>query len=686
MPVRTSQLQKFANGLIYASFFMPLVIATGTFLLPGFIFPFIVPKIVFFRSIVLLLTGVFLILYFTNKKQVDVKFKSIHLVVLGFFLAFALSTFFGVDWYRSFWDNHERMLGLFTVFHYVLFYFLLTVFVDTQVQWRRLWRAFLWCGSLVMIIGVVQKVVPDFLLNSNNPRVSATLGNAIYYSGYGLFLFFAGLFLAFSETEKHYKYLAVTGSFLGFLGILFGGTRGTLVGLFVGGLVVLLSFLLSYKRDLRLAKISGGILLSGLLLLGILFAFRETQLVQGIPGIGRLIGSSLESTTASTRVMAWRIALRAWQEYPVLGWGPNTYFYAFNQFYNPDFLSFGWGETWFDNAHNVVMNTLATQGLVGVLAYLTLFGVPLFWLLREYRRGKIEPIFFALTAGFLVAHFVHNLFVFENPTSYLYFFFFLAFVHWLLSSLEKPAVVEKSKDKVVSWSLLLGVSVVVLFFVNATNISTARANIGTLKTVRSFFNGEQPLEKYKAVAAISSPHQDDIREDIARTIVQVAPQYHGKGASDIAKEILIFGFEELEKNRKLHPRDIRSAITQAQIAHLIGSLGFGDYLSRQEMILEEALSYSPGRQQLVYMLSPTKAILGKTDEAIAMLQESIDSNPRITESWWRLAYIYEALGNRKQAQALIREASLRTDLLFFTETDTATFQRFLDPSYLSTGG
>ena len=120
---KESSILSFEKALLALTFFVPLVVLPSSF-----IFPFIVPKILLFRSLIGLLFGAYLLLCTMHWEKYRPRISALHVAVLGFFLSFALSTFFGVDWYRSFWDNHERMLGLFTLSHYVLFYFFLTHF------------------------------------------------------------------------------------------------------------------------------------------------------------------------------------------------------------------------------------------------------------------------------------------------------------------------------------------------------------------------------------------------------------------------------------------------------------------------------------------------------------------------------------------------------------------------------
>jgi len=114
-------LEKIIRGGLLASFFVPLVLFPTSF-----IFPFIVPKIVIFRSLVAILLGAYVLLLIVAWQNYRPRFTLLSAAVGLFFLSFIASTFAGVDWYHSFWDNHERMLGLFTLAHYIAYYLIAT--------------------------------------------------------------------------------------------------------------------------------------------------------------------------------------------------------------------------------------------------------------------------------------------------------------------------------------------------------------------------------------------------------------------------------------------------------------------------------------------------------------------------------------------------------------------------------
>lgn len=654
------KLESFIKWLIAATFVVPLTVVTTTY-----IFPFVVPKILLFRTITAFMLGGFILLLSLNWAKYKVRLTPLNGAVGLFWISLVVSTMVGVDWYKSFWDNHERMLGLFTLSHYIVYYFIVTSVIKEWRDWQWLLRLFLLSGMLVMIIGMLQKANPDLLLNRGNDRIRSTLGNAIYVGGYGLFLAFLGYLLYWQEKIRNHTvwaYIGLGGTLLGLIGIFLSGTRGALLGLLFGIAVLLLCYALLWKDSKKIRQSMVLIFVGGVVLMGVLFFFRQTSFVRSIPAVGRLLNTAVLNDSAGTRVMAWSIAIEAWREKPVFGWGPNNYYFAFNQFYRPSFLTHGWGETWFDNAHNAIVNTLAVQGLVGLIIYLGLFGTGIIVLWRAYKQGRIDVHVASIGIAFLAAHLVQTAFVFENPTSYLYFFFFLAFVNAQTTNVISQSEDKKKIGKQASIGLSILVAAVVLLFIYVTNGNVAKANKKTLQAIRTIqIDPRQAIVLYNEAAAYQSPHIDDIRNDFARQVFQELPQLaQQQGQYEVAKELFEFVYVELEKNLSFHPFDVRVHFQRAQLAELGSELtGKPELLVEAERLLEEALKISPRRQQFEFTLAPIKASLGKKEEAVALLKQSIDAEPRVDEAWWRLALLYEDIDQHDAAIQTIEEAKAK---------------------------
>ena len=90
---------------------------------------------------------------------------------------------------------------------------------------------------------------------------------------------------------------------------------------------------------------------------------------------------------------------------------------------DPYFFSVS-GET-FDRAHNKIVDLLVMNGILGLLAYLSVFSAALIHL---WQRKKKELINSLILISILAAYFIQNLFLFDMPVAYL--MFFMLFWDW----------------------------------------------------------------------------------------------------------------------------------------------------------------------------------------------------------------------------------------------------------------
>lgn len=666
--------------LIYAIFFVPLLVLPSSY-----IFPFIVPKIVFFRTLVEIMSGAFCLLLMINWKQYAPKNTFLNLALLCFLLSFAISTFVGVDTYHSFWDNHERMLGLFTVLHYVAFYFVAqSVFKDWK-DWKIAGRIFLLGGFVVMFIGWLQTQNPDLLLNSGSDRVASTLGNPIYVGGYGLFLTFLSLLLLAREKDVMWKWFYGIVGLFGFMGIFWSGTRGALLGLVAAVAFAIISYIIVLKNYPKIRYSLLGLMIFGVIVISLLYSFRQTNFVQKLPAIGRAVNTSFSDIETSPRWIAWQIALQSFKEKPVFGWGPNNYFYAFNAHYNPRSLDFGYGETWFDNAHNILLNTLAVQGGFGLLTYLVLYGTAIWSLFGAYRAKKIDHHFTVIAGAFLVAHFVSVVTVFEDPTSYIYLMFWFGLINIMT---HEKNILEKGKslvgvvmspDKKLGNGNIISVSLLFALFIFIFNIQPARANQKALDAIRAV--SQDPIFGITAARdalEFNSPHIDDIRSDVGRSVAQVLSSGWQKVGKEKSNELLSLAVEHLEKNLILHPLDVRNQLSLAQMYQLQAQINNdGNYILKAESVTADALSKSPRRQQIIYSLSGLKMQINKSAEAAQLLEQTIQDNPRIAEGYWRLAYAYKMSGHEDKVKEVLKLA--QDNGIKFTDQEQGIVNQLLLP-------
>lgn len=659
-------LERIIRVLVYINCFVPLV-----FIPQLFVFPYVVPKMLFFRTFTVLALALTLTVWAaTRPKQVKIT-TPLFVSILLFTLSGIVSTFFGEDKNLSFWSTQERMLGLFSLFHYVaLFFVCRTVFYEKR-QWRTLFALFGGVGIVVVVIGILQKIWPNILWNAGATRVVSTLGNTIYLAGYGLFLLFIGSLFAKTEQGKWRIYFSVVALF-GLVGTCLTNTRGAYLGLFVGLVwtgIMLLLHTEKLRRVGRVAIISGVVLVIGM---GTLFALRHTSVIKNTPIIKNI--SSIESLmegTGKTRLMAWGVAVTSWKERPVFGWGPNNFYYAFNKYYNPEFLKFGYQETWFDNAHNIVFNLLATQGIFGLLTYLSIYVICFYSLYRIKSKNKKENLdIFIICTGFLIAHFVHNLFVFENITSYFYFFLLLAFVDWVAHPEESD--VKRAAQYISKYAL--GMALIVGFIIIlVSNVNVAMANVYEHKTRKLLVQGKSQ-ESLFALAMTEkwrTPYQGDIDWSFASDVLYAIPRVHSYDTV-MSRRLYDRALSGMMRYLEVHPNDVRAYLVTMDLLRSGGLVLFDLPVNGQiDQYLQTAQRLSPGRQEIDFAKITYLAGTGKAEEAVALAKEMIQKDPSIADSYFTLGRIYTFTKQFKKTLEVMDQA--REAGIFWTFSDQQIF-------------
>ena len=96
---------------------------------------------------------------------------------------------------------------------------------------------------------------------------------------------------------------------------------------------------------------------------------------------------------------------------------------------------------------------------------------------------------------------------------------------------------------------------------------------------------------------------------------------------------------------------------QADIAEkLAKNTQDSSWILKKEALLEEAILYSPQRQQVAFGLANTKHMLRKDKEALVILQKALDDDKHVKFSWYSLINLHNVLGNTIKVEALKLEA------------------------------
>ena len=428
--------------------FLALYIANGNGLdllnrgTVGMFFPFISGKNIVFRVLVEIAFAGWIILALRNHTyRISIKKSPLTIAYIIFIIILLLADLFGADPKNSMWSNFERMEGFVGHVHFFLYFFVLTAMLHTLKEWQTMLKVFLAGNVAVLTYGYAQLMgAPLYIFSENLPakvvtwfattfpvhqggnRLDATIGNSAYYAIFCLMsAFIAGILwsqLSNPKSARFYPILIV----LNLIAIFYSGTRGTMIGVMVGLLVTLV--IIATKEKGKPRKIFFGVFTGLILALVLLFASKNTEFVKSSSQLYRFASISPTDLTGGSRIAIWKVSYDAFLERPILGYGQDNFSYIYARKFNAEKM---WNlEPWYDRSHDVFFDWLIAGGILGLISYLSLYVVSL-WLM--WRKESLMPFREkAIITGAFAGYFVHNIFVFDNLTSYILFFALLAYI------------------------------------------------------------------------------------------------------------------------------------------------------------------------------------------------------------------------------------------------------------------
>lgn len=619
-------LVKFLRFGVYLTAFVPLII------FKDFISPFHFGKVIVFRSLIEILGAAYLILILKDRSYLPRRDK-IFWAFLLFTLAFTLTTVTSVLRYPSFWGSLERMGGLWTFWHYFLFFIILTSVLTKKEHWQNLLDLTIFVGVLSAFYGFFQKTDIQFFLGSGNrTRIFGTIGNAALFAGYQLFTVFlsATLYLNPQNTQKRktaYLFAFVITS----IAVIMTVVRGSVLGYAVG--LMVFAFLWMRHKKSHIGKIAFNSLL-GAALLFIVFAlvFGDSPFVKNSRYLGRITDISINSPTTQTRFWAWQAGFKGWSENPktvILGWGPENFNIPFSINFNPKFFAGIGAETLFDRAHNMFIEILTTMGLVGLLAYVSIF-VSLFAYLRRLMKSNEFTIYgIGFTSG-LIAYIIHNSFIFDTSANFIVFFTLAGYISYL--GLERNEEADASSKPMIKNRSLIHIlaailTVLVSILIYKTNILPAKANYATTRAiVRGWANDfDGAYEKYKEALSYDVPGKYEYRHRFAQYLV-------GAGGPSVREEKVRaaykFAIGEIDKNIAENKIDYLPYLYGSRLNIMLGKddpkSPYNDTALKYSM---KALELSPTFVRTYFEVAQT--YLNKKDypKAIEFFQKAVDLNP-----------------------------------------------------------
>ncbi|MEK7646857.1 MAG: O-antigen ligase family protein [Patescibacteria group bacterium] len=612
-------------------------------------FPYITGKNFAFRVIVEILLGLWIILAIFKREYRPATSPILYAVAITV-LILSAAAMFGENPYRSFWSNYERMEGV--VGHLHLFaYFLVLISVFKSIDdWKKMFYSLAATGAAMAVYGYAQFAGLIAISQQSGPRVDGTFGNATYMAIFMMFQAFLAIYLFLRAENRYWKILWAALFAIEAPVIFLTATRGAILG-FAGG-IILLVFLLSIFSQNRRAKFGAMGVIAGIAFLGGAFwLMRDTDFVKSNYVLSRFSGLSLHERTVESRFTIWGMSWEGFKERPLLGWGPENYNIVFNKYYDPKLWR---QEPWFDRSHNVIFDWLITGGVLGLLAYLSIFGSALSMLWARYARERavVGSVFApAVFTSMFAAYFFHNLFVFDNLVSYYLFFTFLGFIHFYNATTDhEEADGRLQAGKIAFWQVMAATLVlfsmpVVMYFANAKPIQASRALLNALRDLnQQGSNVDLILKDFDKVFAYSTFGNGEAREQLsgyANNVVKSSLSNENK------LRVLNKAIEEVSDQVNDNPYDARAYIV---LASLYGS---GGKTAEAIAFLNKALEVAPRKQQIYFLLADIYRSSGDAEKALEAAKTAYDLDTNFEQAAMVFAMFNIVNGKQDEADAIL---------------------------------
>lgn len=635
------RLRQALSFLLLVPAVLPLVYISGI------VYPYITPKTFLLQGSGIIALAIFAYLalagqsFFYGRLHAPATWIPALLLLVAY-----ITSFFGIDFYRSFWGLFARGDGLLTLSVITAFFYLILLCAD-RVFLERLVRTITVVAGLVASIAVLQWATMVFgekawFLPPVSGRIGSTFGNAAFLAGYlGMTLFV--IFVALRDADGFWRRMYQTAAVLSVLAIVFTATRGTMLAILIAGGVTLV--FTAWKGEGRTKRGARYGLIALVVVAGLFFVFRSELAQSSFEPIKRIASISLSDGTVSSRLFVWSHITEEVLQKPLTGYGAEHIAQLFDKVYDPGKIF----EQWFDRSHNAFLDYFAGYGIFGLGLYLALIGAFAVYALRLYRREERGP----MNLGFLfllliLTYAIQNFFVFDTPSSLWLLYALFALLIVLLS--EESAVSFKRLPSIVPGivsvliALLIVPTVIIPLYANIlltrgylfhlTDVNKANAYFEqglALGTYADLEYGYQAYEMYTSHQAVQLSGKDRV----------VAYQY---------------ALSLLTANFKKYPYDARTA---TYLGHVIDTappeVTVDDMFDEQ--VLSHAIELSPLRAQAWYMTANVS--LRKADalpqddsakekyfkEAITVLETYVQKEPTLPVPRYILTALYYKLGD-----------------------------------------
>lgn len=627
------------------------------FVFPDLLFPFITSKQLSFNILMEVLLAIWLV-FIMRYPEYRPKKNLITYGLLAYFLAILASCLVSVSFNLSFWGDAERMLGVFHLLHFFIFYLILISVFRTWSDWKVLLLSSVVVATVVSFLGLTGK------------NAYSTIGNTAYVSGYLIFnLYFTVILFFRSRSNARWLYLIplviMAWEFVDMR------TSGAIIGLAVSILLALFLLGLSHvnKKIRRLSLVV--FVIAVIAVVGVFSQYKSAWFQASF-----LRNLTAQKTTFQTRLISWRGAAADFKYHPLLGTGFGNYAVIFDKHFDPKFFNYMRSETYFDRAHNNLIDIASTTGLVGLITYLSIFVAALYYLWKLFKlQGKrsgtsengLRNLEIIILVSLTAAYFIQNLAIFDSFVTYIGCMIILGFTYWLYQVRAKDGEEEKPRsDKKYRLTIktknkeiitLIIFLFIIYIFTSQYNIKPWRMFQGVITGYSQILQGDLMggLAVYKT-ALVGTPLDYDGRTTLINLITSNPEALNTLSAQEVT-DLLDYVIILAEKNALSGGRFSLSYMQLSQVYDTAARYyysqkdqgRFSYYSNLSLEAINKSIEYSPRRIPVYLIKAQYQLMRSENEEAIATINYASSLNPNYADPYCRLAQFYVFL---KDEQAL----------------------------------
>jgi len=643
--------------LLLVSLLVPVIVPSG------FFFPYVVPRNIFFRVIIECGVAVLVLALCFGGKTLDLRSEPIFCSLVAFLAAASLSAIFSPAPTHSFFGDFERMGGVWAWLHLVLFFLLLRTLRDED--WRWVLNGALVVGLFVSVatiaehsqLALLSRFPDGFAYASSSP-----LGNSGLLAAYLMMNVALAGYLAF--TSDRFRLLYLSAGFLVLLAVVYAENRSTVLGLvlgaLVGGLIVAILGASSRKKwiapviTVALAAVVAGVSAG-------VRAFPASAFSRHVPTVLWRLAGTNQGSSEQSRTMQWRAAIEGFKDRPLLGYGMENHNLVWSAHFDPGVYKID--TDIFDRTHNQFLETLATTGLIGSVAFLAIWVAIGVTLGRAYRAGRLSAAALAVLSGLQVGYMIYLFFWFVDLNATMLWILIAALIasRGTVGSVVLETSGNAPERTPARPALALASLVVLAAAIYGEGYAPLRANKALARIDSSNGSLAQALPQFDELSSFAGRQTSHVPVVMGQFIGSLGSGLEDMRDNPDQRRLVDRAFDEsfAAFAREIHRDTLNDRLYAHEGSLLVEAARFYRSPSYRQQAIDafhKAIELSPHRIQQRLLLAKVYSSARDYERALVVLTDAVKSDPQLGEPRYRLAEAYIGAGHGDSALAMLQSS------------------------------